>query len=734
MSSATFRPPSGSSVTERKTWRLYPRLLRSEAARLAARHAGATLENLVDYSGVDHPKTIFTPTGGTRAGREILKELQRSLREVAEETGYPEGFPDAPSIESRQRFDFRIARHLHETMQIAPGEAAKVDVWEFISCVLVPDLVRWRFPGTARSNFRTSTERYLGGVRNTLERLWWRGEVICKAGDYEPLENLNEDELVQIMERPFLASHRELTRLIVRRFGELTDLYPEIDRMDVMRDAQKRFRRLMPVYSFSGLGEDEVDFIVQEVLSEAAGAISRVDVDWENARSDGRGYRVADQVDELLGDLDTRVEPLDRAVLDVLFRSYPEWRTAREIADTLNESSHDFDEPVNKSRVNSCLYIDFDSLVEKTDGTPPEWRLRSALFPEEFDARTTVKVREEQSEIRLSFSGDGRGVEILDLDAPPESFESQENLRQTILRRLIEFQRKFFAGGEMKPLSQKDLARELQADASTISRAIEGVTIFWRGGETPARDLFQPGIHLVEGMEVSAHTFGRMFTWVIMAENLLAGPLTDERVGEILRDAGVRVARRTIAKCRESHGFPSSSERETGPARLALKRLAPVETEVERSNQHELNAGRLRKALKIQEREVPVFGDFSAIVYSSDREPPVRFDTTYTLYDARKNTRGRTEYRLYCKGSDFFEGASAGDLLVLIRPDKLNDDLSVLIVRQGTRLETRILETLSLDEAALSVYEGIVAWELDEERREEVFHLVVQCGLAALLP
>jgi len=700
---------------------------------LASRYAASSIEELVDFSTSDHPKTIYTPTGGARAGKENLKELQSSLREIACQAGYPDPFPGAPSIESRQRFDFRIARHLHEKMKIAPGEAAKGDVWEFVSCVLVPALVRWRFPGTAQNNTRTSRERYAGGVRNTFERLWWRAEVICEAGDYRPLEQLNEDELVQIMERPFLASHRGLTRLIVRRFGELTDLHPEIDRMDVMRDAQKRFRRLTPVFSFSGLDEGEVDFIVQEVLAEAAGAVSGVDVDWEKTGSDEKGYRVADRVDELLDGLETRIDYLDRAVFDVLFRSYPEWRTAREIADALNQSGHHSDKPIDKSRVNSCLYIDFDSLVEKINGTPPEWRLRSDLFPKEVYGRAAPMVREEHGEISLRFSEDGRRVEILDSDAPPETPELRGDLRGRILRRLVEIQKGFFERGQMEPLSQKDLAEELQVDASTISRATEGVTISWEGGEIPVRDLFQPRIPVVEGKEGAAHTCGRMLSWIIMAESLLPGCLTDERIKDVLEEAGVRVARRTIAKYRESRGFQSSSERESGTARLALKRLAPVETEVERSNQHELNAGRLRNALRIHESKIPIFGDLSGIVCSSDRESPVRFDTTYTLYDARKKTRGRKEYRLYCKGSDFFENAGEGDLLVLIRPGKRDDDLSALVIRQGTELESKILSALRLDESALSVYEGVIAWEMEEERREELFYLTVRCGLAALL-
>ena len=48
---------------------------------------------------------------------------------------------------------------LHERMDISPAEASSQGVWAFVACVMLPDVVRWRFPGGEA----TTLERFLGG-------------------------------------------------------------------------------------------------------------------------------------------------------------------------------------------------------------------------------------------------------------------------------------------------------------------------------------------------------------------------------------------------------------------------------------------------------------------------------------------------------------------------------------------------------------------------------------------
>jgi RNA polymerase sigma-54 factor len=53
---------------------------------------------------------------------------------------------------------------------------------------------------------------------------------------------------------------------------------------------------------------------------------------------------------------------------------------------------------------------------------------------------------------------------------------------------------------------------------------------------------------------------------LIGAENP-AKPLSDSKIANLLADEGIKVARRTVAKYRESMNIASSSERRKRPAR-----------------------------------------------------------------------------------------------------------------------------------------------------------------------
>jgi hypothetical protein len=209
----------------------------------------------MELSQTEHPSAIYAPTGWPRVGRQQLRDTQEGLREAATWAGYPESFRDS----RRGSFDAASGRILHQLMDIAPSEAAREGAWAFMACVLLPDLVRWRFPGEAGQS--TTHERFLGGVRglrNTFGRVWWRAELLKQGGSrdvYELLELLGEDELVQIMERPSLAGSRRLARQVGESFLDSAVRNPATSRSDLMRESMKRLRRLLPFVSFDALDD-----------------------------------------------------------------------------------------------------------------------------------------------------------------------------------------------------------------------------------------------------------------------------------------------------------------------------------------------------------------------------------------------------------------------------------------------------------------------------------------------
>src|SRR2546423_7701090 len=131
---------------------LYPRLPKAVADESARAYRTLSVEELQARSDIRHRAAIYAPTGGNRVEEHFLRELQRQMRDIARQSGYPE------VLDGRSIFDASSGQFLHEHMNITPAEAASQGVWMFMGCVLLPDIVRWRFPGDSGG---TSRERFL---------------------------------------------------------------------------------------------------------------------------------------------------------------------------------------------------------------------------------------------------------------------------------------------------------------------------------------------------------------------------------------------------------------------------------------------------------------------------------------------------------------------------------------------------------------------------------------------
>lgn len=249
---------------------LYPQLLHPATVALAQQLCCAPTLEAAGVAAAEHPATIFTPTGVRIDSRRLL-ELRKLLTQQADRLGYPGNASEAARLE----FDSLAAVALHTTMAIPPGEAAKGGVWEFFCCVLLPDLVRWRFPGGPEG---TSLDRFFAGRRNVFQRLWWRAHLLHDPSrndnPYAMLVRLGEDEMVQIMERPNLAGIRPLSRQVARGLLEAVERHPNISRRILIREAQKHFLRLSSFVSFDTLGDDLLEAEVTSVFDKAALAVS----------------------------------------------------------------------------------------------------------------------------------------------------------------------------------------------------------------------------------------------------------------------------------------------------------------------------------------------------------------------------------------------------------------------------------------------------------------------------
>src|SRR5260370_25862083 len=253
---------------------LYPELPAPVADGLINRLISLSIEEARQESDNRHPAATYAPTGGNRIKDNPLRALQQDLRDRARQCGYP----GVPNGSQKRDFDAISGQLLHQKMYITPSEAARPEVWNFFACVLLPDIVRWRFPG---SGGVTSKERFQGknrGIRNTFGRTWWRAQILYRPDTQNPyvlLYQLGEDELVQIMERPGIAGSSALAAQISDSYLTASAVDSGISSQEVLRDAMKRLRRLLPLVSFDalddGIRRELIDHVFEDAVKSLAG-------------------------------------------------------------------------------------------------------------------------------------------------------------------------------------------------------------------------------------------------------------------------------------------------------------------------------------------------------------------------------------------------------------------------------------------------------------------------------
>lgn len=254
------------------TW-LYPRLpmavARSRAHEIIRT---STYTNLSSQASAKHEQCFYAPTGGRRISETEL-ETQRS-RIVTR-------WKDEKSLQSGStKFDWIMAECVFAELQMDPGEAAQTEVWSFLTCVLLPDISRYRFPDT------TDWERFVGGERNTLQRLWWRAYYFQdpefgRAKETDPwwiLRDAGENDLVGVMERPNLRANKRLTFVIGKAMAKLRrrDAEKKKNKKTTTIDTEKKIERrlkkitqLLPVVSIDSLDQSEIEAFVTSVFQDA---------------------------------------------------------------------------------------------------------------------------------------------------------------------------------------------------------------------------------------------------------------------------------------------------------------------------------------------------------------------------------------------------------------------------------------------------------------------------------
>jgi RNA polymerase sigma-54 factor len=125
-----------------------------------------------------------------------------------------------------------------------------------------------------------------------------------------------------------------------------------------------------------------------------------------------------------------------------------------------------------------------------------------------------------------------------------------------VMQEIVNRQRDFFDTGEgLKPLIYKDIAEVIRMDISTISRVVNGKYVQTDFGVYELRYFFSEGISTQSGEDVSNKEVKARIREILTGEDK-SKPLSDEDIAAILKEKGFNIARRTVAKYRESMMIP----------------------------------------------------------------------------------------------------------------------------------------------------------------------------------
>ena len=143
-----------------------------------------------------------------------------------------------------------------------------------------------------------------------------------------------------------------------------------------------------------------------------------------------------------------------------------------------------------------------------------------------------------------------------------KSLQSRNETLLKVATRIVEHQRGFLDYGAeaMKPLVLHDIAEAVDMHESTISRVTTRKYMHTPRGVFELKYFFSSHVGTTSGGEVSS-TAIRALLKKLIADEKPAKPLSDSKLAKLLGELDIKVARRTVAKYRESMHIPPSNER-----------------------------------------------------------------------------------------------------------------------------------------------------------------------------
>lgn len=144
-----------------------------------------------------------------------------------------------------------------------------------------------------------------------------------------------------------------------------------------------------------------------------------------------------------------------------------------------------------------------------------------------------------------------------------KSIEQRQKTIYRVTKSILKFQSEFFEKGidYLKPLVLKDVAEDIDVHESTVSRITTNKYVYTPQGIFELKYFFTSGIDQGDGDVISSKKIKDYIQKLIESEDKRK-PYTDLQIkNELLENAGIKVARRTVAKYREAMNILPSNKR-----------------------------------------------------------------------------------------------------------------------------------------------------------------------------
>ncbi len=139
-----------------------------------------------------------------------------------------------------------------------------------------------------------------------------------------------------------------------------------------------------------------------------------------------------------------------------------------------------------------------------------------------------------------------------------DAIQQRQHTLQITMQTILDFQYEYFLTGDditLKPMILKDIADRVNLDISTISRVANSKYVQTSFGTILLKSLFSESLKNESGEDVSTKEVKKILSDCVDNEDKKK-PMTDEKLVNVLKEKGYKIARRTVAKYREQLSIP----------------------------------------------------------------------------------------------------------------------------------------------------------------------------------